>query len=55
MLPFVHYKGSLTTPPCTDVVNWLMYREVLPISEEHVLMLQKLWYAHLGCFNYREC
>lgn len=29
---FIHYKGSLTTPPCTDIVNWFVYRKVLPIS-----------------------
>jgi len=29
---FYHYKGSLTTPPCTDVVNWFVYKDVLPIK-----------------------
>jgi carbonic anhydrase len=29
---FLHYKGSLTSPPCADIVNWIVYPEVLPIS-----------------------
>jgi len=33
---FYHYKGSLTTPPCTDIVNWNLYSEVLPIKEKHL-------------------
>ena len=53
--PFIHYKGSLTTPPCSGIVNWLMYRDVLPVSEEHALILQRMWYRSIGCFNFREC
>ena len=29
---FYHYKGSLTNPPCSDVVNWNVFKEVLPIT-----------------------
>jgi carbonic anhydrase len=29
---FYHYKGSLTNPPCADVVNWNVYKRVLPIK-----------------------
>jgi carbonic anhydrase len=28
-----HYIGSLTTPPCTEIVNWFVYRETLPICD----------------------
>jgi carbonic anhydrase len=33
---FYHYKGSLTTPPCTDIVNWFLYPDVLPITLKHL-------------------
>jgi carbonic anhydrase len=53
---FIHYKGSLTTPPCSDTVNWNIYSEVLPITENHLHMLHTQWHDNLGghC-NYREC
>ena len=53
--PFYHYKGSLTNPPCADVVNWIVHKEVLPISEEHLHALRRVWFANLGFFNFREC
>lgn len=33
---FYHYQGSLTTPPCTENVNWFLFRDVLTISEAHL-------------------
>jgi hypothetical protein len=53
---FYHYKGSLTTPPCTDIVNWNLYSHVLPISEAHLHHLHNKWHDNLGghC-NFREC
>lgn len=33
---FYHYKGSLTSPPCADIVNWIVHSEVLPIKEAHL-------------------
>ncbi|XP_017082561.1 carbonic anhydrase 15 [Drosophila eugracilis] len=37
---FFTYKGSLTTPPCSPVVQWHVFGEVLPISHQE---LPKFW------------
>ena len=51
---FYHYKGSLTTPPCSDIVNWFVHKKVLPISEAHLEYLRQQWHCKLGQNNYRE-
>ena len=33
---FYHYRGSLTNPPCSDIVNWLLLDDCIPISKEHL-------------------
>lgn len=33
---FYHYRGSLTTPPCTEGVDWFIYRKTLPISKNQL-------------------
>ena len=30
--PFYHYNGSLTTPPCSEVVAWIVMEEPIKIS-----------------------
>ena len=50
-----HYKGSLTNPPCADVVNWLVQTRVLPISKEHLESFRDIWYEYLGHGNFRDC
>jgi carbonic anhydrase len=53
---FYHYKGSLTNPPCADVVNWNVYKKVLPISQEHLDSLREIWFENLnGYGNFRHC
>ena len=33
-LPIYHYKGSLTSPPCSDTVNWFISKDVKTIAQE---------------------
>ncbi|KAF6251940.1 alpha carbonic anhydrase [Scenedesmus sp. NREL 46B-D3] len=34
---FVHYTGSLTTPPCSEQVDWLVWEQPLPVADQQVL------------------
>jgi carbonic anhydrase len=46
---YFHYEGSLTTPPCTEGVDWYVLQEVRTISQEQVNVIAAL---HNG-FNHR--
>ena len=53
---FMHYKGSLTNPPCAPVVNFVIYKEVLTITEGMLWALKSVWLRNLGGQNnFREC
>ena len=41
-LDFYGYDGSLTTPPCTEGVRWVVMQHIDTISEEQVRELQEL-------------
>ncbi len=40
---FYHYLGSLTTPPCTQIVEWYVMKEPITISEAQHAQFQKLY------------
>lgn len=42
---FYRYNGSLTTPPCSEGVRWIVFRDAIAISENQVQAFAKLW-AH---------
>ena len=52
MLPndkkYYNYTGSLTTPPCSQGMNWIVFKEVLTISDAQLKKFTDL-YNH----NYR--
>ena len=33
---YVHYPGSLTTPPCTEAVDWFIMEDPVSVSDHQV-------------------
>merc|ERR1719321_990224 len=51
---FMEYAGSLTAPPCSEIVTWFVRRDPLMASDEQVLILHDDLYASSSAFgNYR--
>lgn len=34
---FYHYKGSVTTPPCTENVEWIVYNTPMELSRDQII------------------
>ena len=47
---FYSYSGSLTTPPCTENVNWVIFKDQLILSYKQVLKLK----SNMPLNNYRN-
>ena len=37
------YMGSLTTPPCSEGVLWMVMKQPLPVSSEQVGIFSRLY------------
>lgn len=33
---YLNYRGSLTTPPCTEGVNWYVYTDPITVADEDI-------------------
>jgi carbonic anhydrase len=40
---FYHYEGSLTTPPCSQTVDWLVLTHPIEAAEAHIARFAKLY------------
>ncbi|PMC33678.1 carbonic anhydrase [Bacillus sp. UMB0899] len=38
-----HYNGSLTTPPCTEEVKWVIFEQPIQMSKEQIQAFQQLF------------
>ncbi|WP_282136223.1 carbonic anhydrase [Seonamhaeicola maritimus] len=47
---YYSYGGSLTTPPCSENVNWIVFKEPIVLSVEEVLKLKN----NMPVNNYRN-
>jgi carbonic anhydrase len=47
---FYHYHGSLTTPPCSEDVNWIVLKKPVILSVDQVRLLKEL----MPLNNYRN-
>ena len=50
-MKFYHYQGSLTTPPCGEVVNWVVKAEVVKISNAQLDIITKIQADNLYNFG----
>jgi carbonic anhydrase len=39
---YLHYMGSLTTPPCSENVSWIVLKEPIQASKHELNLLQKI-------------
>ena len=44
--PYSHYEGSLTTPTCNEVVEWINFLTPIPISDNQLDMFRALMDSH---------
>lgn len=40
---FFHYEGSLTTPPCSEVVNWAVFSSPLEVASADIEAFKKIF------------
>lgn len=41
--PYYHYSGSLTTPPCSEQVQWYVMGEPLAVSQQEITTMMQLF------------
>ena len=45
---FWMYEGSLTTPPCSEIINWYVNKNVIRINKKQLEKFKALWVTKNG-------
>ena len=40
---YYHYAGSLTTPPCSETVDWIVLTQLIEVDEDDIASFTKLY------------
>src|SRR5262249_10282285 len=40
---YYHYEGSLTTPPCSETVDWIVLRQPMEVDESDIARFRQLY------------
>jgi carbonic anhydrase len=40
---YYHYEGSLTTPPCSETVDWIVLAHSIEVDETDIMRFAKLY------------
>lgn len=51
---FYRYKGSLTTPPCNEIVMWTIFEEPIEVAQEQLDVMRKTYYHREGELEVRD-
>ena len=49
----LNYMGSLTTPPCSEVVEWIVIDDPQPISDTQLSFFSSMWASNFNFANGR--
>ena len=52
--PYVHYVGSLTTPPCSEEVQWYVFASTIKVPSNQVEQFSEFTEAALGPGEHRN-